>query len=141
MRYESVAFFSSPDHELRVQILDNSLTPIATVFSASDLIFTTHYSIGDFGADLFPILTSRQGELVYLQFEQQNDLGCWPLNIDNISLLIDEVIITMADNTAEDPLPIPTLGQLGIIILSLGILIVGVISIQSLVTTREGEIL
>ena len=123
MRYESTALgtqpFTSPRHELRVQVLNASLQPVASLFGGSDLIFTTHYSIGSFSVDALSALRQMQGQLVYLQFEQQNDLGCWPMNIDDISLIISEVQVA---STAT----IPTLGQWAIFLLLLLLLIVGV---------------
>ena len=126
MRYESVAFFSSPRHELRVQLLDESMNVLETMFSASDLIFTTHYSVGNFASDITSALTPYQGQNVYIQFEQQNDFGCWPMNVDNLSLLIESVDI----GSAVDIEVIPTMSEWGAMILSLSLLIIAIVTIR-----------
>ena len=72
--------------------------------------------------DVFSELSMLQGQDVIIQFEHQNEFGCFPINLDDISLQVESV--ELSSPQASSIPEIPTMYEWGVIHLFLILTIV-----------------
>jgi hypothetical protein len=109
--------FQDPNQEFRVVILDASMVPIDTVWSTDPGDPDQLLSVMTVSETITDPLNGREGEMVYLLLQEEDDLGCFNVAIDNVSIIFSQAAI-------------PTIGQWGILILSMALSIVGLVSLK-----------
>ncbi|NNF36965.1 MAG: IPTL-CTERM sorting domain-containing protein [Saprospiraceae bacterium] len=109
--------FQDPNQEFRVVILDSSMMPIDTVWSTDPGDPDQVLSAMTVSETITDPLMGREGEMIYLLLQEDDNLGCFNVAVDNISLVFSQAAI-------------PTLNQWGILILSLILSIIGVSSLK-----------
>jgi hypothetical protein len=109
--------FQDPNQEFRVMLLDASMMPIAEVWSTDTGDPLQVLSPLHIEENLLNDLAGMEGQMAYLLFQEDDDMGCFNVVLDNVSLVFNAR-------------PIPTLSIWGVIISTLLIIIFSVVQLQ-----------
>jgi len=109
--------FQDPNQEFRVVILDAAMMPIDTVWSTDPGDPDQVLSVMTVSEAISEQLIGREGQMIYLLLQEDDNLGCFNVAVDNVSLIFSQAAI-------------PTLSQWGILILSLFLSIIGISSLK-----------
>jgi len=80
--------FQDPNHEYRVQVLDNVGNLVQTVYSTNPGDPLIQLGPNSRTADLTALLQSRAGQTMRLRFEEQDSLFFFNVSVDDISLAV-----------------------------------------------------
>ena len=110
--------FQDPNQEFRVVILDSAMIPVDTLWSTdpgdpNQLLVPTRMTL-----QISEVFEGGEGEMFYLLFQEDDNLGCFNVVIDNVELTFSQAAV-------------PTISEWGGMILFQLILIIGVLYIKS----------
>lgn len=100
-----------------VEILDSVMVPIDTFFMTEpgDPLIVTETN---FSLDILLTISGYEGQMMYLRMDQTDTQDCLPVRIDDVSIFVEAGAV------------VPTMGQWGLMILGLCVVIFGVVEIK-----------
>lgn len=108
-----------------VRLLDASMAVVDTVFITRPTDPASINPAQKITLNIFPQLQTLRGQMAYISIDNENVLDCFPVKLDNVSLIVNAA-------------PIPTLGEWGLVCLFLMMVILGIVwNRQTLSQTRK----